>query len=155
MTQSSGTLNQSVLVLKSLSTISDNKPGIYLDKDESKEIIKNPRNIILEAEGQETQNYSNNTDVEKRRYEPDKKQIWTSKFSGLSSGSSEEEKVDAIQANKDWEGISRIVREEWDEEDEESQYEKKRKHCIDLEEPAAEKRMKNILKRNFSDDLYQ
>ena len=157
MNLSNGTLNQSALGLHSVSTIVENKSMMCLNQEESKEVNEKSYNIDLGAAGSATQNFVDIPELGKKRFsssgeedEQGKKSLLQSKFSGTSSASSEEDKFEEIKTNKEW-GISRIVPEEWDEEDEESQYEKRRQR-IDLEQPVIQRRTKNILKRNFSVD---
>lgn len=102
----------------------------------------------------DSQTLGENTDIEKKRFsssgeedKQSKKPKLISEFSGEGSGRNGEEKVDVIKTNKVWR-ISGIVQEDWDDDDQSE----RRKDHIDLERATEQHKLKNILKRNFSDE---
>ena len=157
MAPNSGNLNQSAIGLRTLSTISDNKPSKTLGQEKPGGMNERGPSLLLGGLVLDTLDLEDNTDLAKKRFsmsrewdEQSKKPALTSKFSGQSSGSSEEEKTNEIKTIKEWKN-SRIVHEEWDEEDEKSPNDLTKRR-IDLEETGNVNPLKNILKRNLSDD---
>ena len=140
-----------------MSTIGENKPRILLNMEKRGGMNERSPSLILGGSVLDTQDLGDNIGFEKKRLplsaeedEQSKKPALTSKFSGQSSGSSEEEKTNEIKTIKEWKN-SKIVHKEWDEEEEKTQYEQNN-FRIDLEEPRDVNQLKNILKRNLSDD---